>query len=314
MRIDGFKSICRMTQKELKAHLVKELKKTYNAVVEDDGFVYAQGNVPILLLAHMDTVHKTPPKKFVFKNGKLSSPQGIGGDDRCGIFMIMDIIKTHKCSVLFLEDEECGGIGACKFVKHPLSDGLEFNYLIELDRRDSKDAVFYECDNPEFEDFITKDGDWISAWGSYSDICDIAPALGCAAVNLSCGYHAAHTPQEYVVISEMEENIKKVCKLIERTTENDKFEYIEAEYYGGYYSQYGFGASSYNKTNKYSYEEDELHVFVFTYVDDNNYTQYEELAAANYYEAVGMFLVDHQSLRFDDIIEIEDYGADPYAI
>ena len=71
----------------------------------------------------MDTVHKETVKDFYEyydeENERhiISSPQGIGGDDRCGIYMILEILKTHKCSVLFCEDEEAGGIGSEKFCK-----------------------------------------------------------------------------------------------------------------------------------------------------------------------------------------------------
>ena len=99
-----FISLCKMTQNELKNFLPKRLEEAgYTDVVVDDGFIYARGDIPYLVTAHMDTVHKEPVKdfyEFVDKNGNhiLSSPQGIGGDDRCGIYMILDIIKNHKAA------------------------------------------------------------------------------------------------------------------------------------------------------------------------------------------------------------------------
>lgn len=304
-----FENICRMSQKTLKKHMRKMLEEKYDEVIYADGFVFAKGTVPILLVAHMDTVHKELPRIIELNNRKISSPQGIGGDDRCGIYMISKIIEKHHCSVLFTEDEEIGGVGADKFVHHNCLNGLEFNYAIELDRRGKNDAVFYECDNPEFEDFITEDGDWKTDFGSYSDICDVAPALGCAAVNLSCGYYNAHTKNEYVVFSEMEANIKKVCKLIERTTENDKFEYIEAKHRWGKYEMYGGWSSEY-----YGYSSDVQYCFWITFVNLKGKTEYIDYMASNEYEAIGMFMVEHPELTYNDIIDIENFGEDPYAL
>lgn len=309
-KCSDFEKICRMPQKTLKKVMCKRLEQQYEEVICDDGFVFAKGTVPILLVAHMDTVHKELPQIIEFNNGKISSPQGIGGDDRCGIYMISKIIQQHHCSVLFTEDEEIGGVGASKFTHHNCSYGLKFNYIIELDRKGSKDAVFYECDNPEFEDFITKDGDWKTDWGSYSDICDVAPALGCAAVNLSCGYYNAHTLQEYVVFSEMEANIKKVCKLIERTTENDAFEYIEARSswgkYGGWNSMLGY-EEDYDYTGA-------QHYFMITYVDLKGKTDYADYIASSLYEAIGMFMVENPELTYNDILDAEDFGEDIYSL
>jgi hypothetical protein len=116
----------------------------------------------------------------VYSDGgdKISSPQGIGGDDRCGVYMIMQIVKDYNCSVLFTEDEEIGCIGANKFVKALRKKEIEIakvNYMIELDRKGANDAVFYECDNPEFERFILQDDDWELKYGSYTDIVELEP-------------------------------------------------------------------------------------------------------------------------------------------
>ena len=131
-----FIKLCQKSQKQLKCFLSKELQKKYADVRNEDGFLYAQGTFPVLLVAHMDTVHKTLPINLELdkESMTLSSPQGIGGDDRCGIYMILQIIKRFPCSVLFTEDEEIGCIGARKFAKQPWVKDLQFNYMIELDR------------------------------------------------------------------------------------------------------------------------------------------------------------------------------------
>ena len=56
-----FKKICRKTQKQLIPYLVYCLKYNgYDEVIKQDGFIYAKGEIPILLTAHMDTVHEKP--------------------------------------------------------------------------------------------------------------------------------------------------------------------------------------------------------------------------------------------------------------
>lgn len=246
-----FIDICKMTQKELKAALVSVLKTFGYKPVVKDGFIYAEGTVPVLLAAHMDTVHKERCSIICSsQNGDcIMSPQGIGGDDRCGIFMILETIKELRCSVIFTEDEEVGCVGAGKFCKSGIKPGVPLNYIIEFDRKNANDAVFYDCDNPEFEEFVTdKAIGFKTAWGSCSDISDIAPHLGIAAVNLSCGYYNQHTQHEYVIMSEMLKNIERGKQLIRKPCEKP-FEYIEKVYtrykYGNYGSYYGYGYGSY---------------------------------------------------------------------
>ena len=47
----------------------------------------------------------------------MMSPQGIGGDDRAGVYMILRLIQDLHCHVLFCEAEETGGHGAKAFVQ-----------------------------------------------------------------------------------------------------------------------------------------------------------------------------------------------------
>lgn len=299
----GFEKICKMSQPKLKAYLEKSLKSNGYEVVSSDGFIYAKGTFPVMLVAHMDTVHKESVKFIVYAKNKdmISSPQGIGGDDRCGVYMILNIIQHYKCSVLFTEDEEIGGVGTKKFLAEYRAKTIDVepvNYLIELDRKGSSDAVFYDCDNPEFTEFILKDDDWTLDFGTYTDICDIAPAFGVAAVNFSCGYYNAHTIKEYVVRSEMEANIEKVEKLLDRTTQDDWFEYIEAEpYYGGFYGNWETSVRNFS-------DYDDYNTYYICAVGEGGEYIEREIDAMSQIEAVGAFLVEYPDLCFHDILDI----------
>lgn len=297
-----FIDLCLPTQEELKEILPQKLVDAgYTDVVVGGGFIYAKGEIPVLLTAHMDTVHThsvVDYYEYVDAKGRhiLSSPQGIGGDDRCGIYMILEIIKEHKCSVLFCEDEETGGDGSRKFCKTDfIAELADLKYLIELDRANATDAVFYSCDNPEFTKFIEDNTGYKEAWGTFSDISNLAPDCGIAAVNLSCGYYHAHTLGEEVVVEEMLNTIEVVKELL--SVECEQFMYIRKKYasYGGYGYGYGYGygnnyggyyGSYYddddwyddycarkhnsNKTTKDpGYEQDEVTILYVTYLDKN---------------------------------------------
>lgn len=249
-----FEEICGMTQKEVKLYAQKYLIDQKYKVVNEDGFLYAKGNIPVLLVAHMDTVHKEVCKEILTDNNIISSPQGIGGDDRCGIYIILNILKDLNCSVLFCEDEEIGGVGAKKFAKSKYISELDVKYIIEFDRKGNNDAVFYSCDNKEFTKFITETTGFNEVFGTFSDISIIAPEAKIAAVNLSSGYYNAHTTNEYVKISEMENTIKVAKKLIQ--TESKSFEYIAKTYnrYSGSYYDNCYGRNYYGTSNQMSFD------------------------------------------------------------
>lgn len=291
-----FIHILKKTQPELKKYVAKELKRRYKNIVIEDGFVFAQGTFPVLLVAHLDTVHETKPKMIMVAGDKdtISSPEGIGGDDRCGVYMIFEVIKKYNCSVLFCEDEEIGGIGAHKFTKSKVAQGLDFNYIIEFDRKGKNDAVFYDCDNVEFEQFITEKF-YKTEYGTFSDISIIAPYLGVAAVNLSCGYYNAHTKSEYIVVSEMQASINAACDILASTTDENKYIYVEAmsmrnNYFGDIWDGYDY-AEQY---------------FLFEYTDENGNERWEEIYATNQDEAVGIFCRHNPRIPYVNIISIYD--------
>lgn len=232
-------NIFKYPQDKLKSALVNHLRDRGYDPIHRDGFVYAAGEIPVLLVAHMDTVHKHTPDIICMSEDKsiMMSPFGIGGDDRCGVAMILEIIKELRCHVLFTEDEEVGGIGADKFCNSEIKPKL--NFIIEFDRANEKDAVYYQLDNEKFSSAVENYG-FVKAYGTYTDIVDIAPELGCAAVNLSCGYYNAHTQHEFVSLPHMYAQIERAKKLISGEC-NTFYEYRGVEYkrefgyYGGWY-------------------------------------------------------------------------------
>lgn len=219
-----FEQIFRLSQERLKQALEAELIASTYTVQKQKGFLYAEGTVPVLLAAHLDTVHHALPETICYSadGTVMMSPQGIGGDDRAGVYMILRLIQRVHCHVLFCEDEETGGHGARAFTKSGIKPDV--NYIVELDRMGSNDAVFYQCRNRQFERHINSFG-FQTAFGSFSDISILAPHLNLAAVNLSTGYYHAHQPGEYVRLDEVEDLVGRIAKLLQTKTE--QFSYTQ---------------------------------------------------------------------------------------
>ena len=239
-----------MTLKDCLMHsqsqLFRLLMRHYrgNCVSRKGAYILVQGEAPVLLVAHLDTVHNEPVRTICkSEDGNiLMSPQGIGGDDRCGVFALQSIYAAAKKKpwLLFTCDEETGGEGAKVFVReyvqNKLPAGLDkLKMLIEIDRKGSNDAVFYGCDNPDFEEYINKHG-FKTQSGSFSDISLLAPAMGVAAVNLSSGYYNAHSLHETINLRHLEKTISRVSKMVEDAACDDFpcYEYIESAWNSGW--------------------------------------------------------------------------------
>lgn len=239
--------LLKLSEAELQEVLYKLLVKMYGKenVVYTKDYVFAKGKIPICLVAHTDTVHKELPVDILHNHRMLWSPQGIGGDCRAGCYALLKIAeKGFRPHLLFTAQEEVGCLGAKKFVEDYQEFDGDLKYFIEIDRRGSKDCVFYNCDNKKFEEYVKTFG-FETAKGSCSDISKLAPHFKVSAVNLSAGYFSEHTKNEYIRFDYLLNTIKKVISMLKDEPNVEKFEYIAKTYS---YSSYS-GYSGYNKSN-----------------------------------------------------------------
>lgn len=227
-----FKQICIFDEDDLSDFLTKTLKSYYNNVIQTNDYILAQGDIPIALCAHMDTVGIAPPSHIFYDEeaNVMWSPELLGADDRAGVFAILWLVFSGlKPTIILTQDEEVGGLGAKALVRdYPKSPFGNLKAIIEIDRQGSKDAVYYFCNNPDFEKYISSFG-FKTAYGSFSDISIIAPAWGCAAVNLSAGYYNEHFVNEFVNLAELMCTVTKVKNILLQEESMSYFEYIPFE-------------------------------------------------------------------------------------
>lgn len=209
-----FEKILKMNERQLKDYMVNFLTENYRRVENNKHFVLAYGNIPIALCAHLDTVYGDTPN-FVFhdeKHGVIWSPQGLGADDRAGIYAIIRLIEDgFRPHIILTTEEETGCNGALELVleAYRTSPFDNLKYIIELDRQGFNDCVFYECGNEKFHDYIQQFG-FKEQKGSFSDISFICPMWKVCGVNLSIGYYYEHSPAEFLVEGMFEDILASV--------------------------------------------------------------------------------------------------------
>lgn len=224
-----FTSLVKLSPQGLLRLLNKYVDKKYSTVISTEDYLVGVGDIPVALVAHVDTVFTESPKDIYYdkEKGVLWSPQGLGADDRAGVFAILKILQSGlKPTVIFTTEEEAGGLGAEKltkdFPKCPISN---LKYIIQLDRRGTNDCVFYDCDNADFTRYVESFG-FIQNFGSFSDISVLCPKWKIAGVNLSVGYENEHTLCETFHLNPWSATVRKVQMML---AEEDipAFEYVE---------------------------------------------------------------------------------------
>lgn len=219
----------------LKNTLAKYFSRYYKAkkVINTMDYLYIKGNIPILLVAHLDTVHKEKVTDIWIKQDNhniITAVEGIGGDDRAGIYTITMIVKKlikdgKKPYLLFTTDEEIGGLGAIEFTRNVKT--VPVNLIIEFDRRGANDVVNYTNDYDDLTREIEKFG-FIESYGSFSDISILSPHFKIASVNLSSGYYNEHSKREYINLEEVNTIIEKGYNIINSNMIYKKYPYLES--------------------------------------------------------------------------------------
>lgn len=200
------------------------LKKHYerDSITVTESFVMVEGDIPICLVAHMDTVfHEDLKLENIFYEiasnsyHTIGTKRGMGADDRAGIIAIMEIIKSgRRPHIIFTDGEEIGLIGARAFTDRYPDLPFDCKYFIELDRKGCGEAVFYNNEDSEFIGYIESFG-FAEDIGSSSDIAELGIMYEIAAVNLSIGYWNEHFVEEELYLDAMEYTIKVVKRMLD---------------------------------------------------------------------------------------------------
>lgn len=254
-----------------------------DATLLNEGTVFVRGTVPLVLVAHMDTVYPGEPEKIYEQGERLYTAKGgkigIGGDDRCGCALLFEAAKLEFApSLLFCSDEEtCNGS----------SVGLN-----ELDWSDYK--AFIECDGPGYgvfyagsdtsnkylNDFLQNEIGLIKLATSYNDISEICEPGTPPGITLGAAYYNQHDESNEWISSFGMTVQLEVLKLIIKNLDHLDWSVVpeptkkkKAYNYGGTY--YNNTAST--KTYGSSYYMDDDDYWYGKYDDDDDDTALGEL-------------------------------------
>jgi di/tripeptidase len=192
------------------------------------------------VISHTDTVHTIDTINVVeemLPNAqgeiKLSlkaynnegNPTGIGGDDKCGVYGCLELLKElPNLKAAFFVSEETGCHGSKKadpeFFKN-------VGYAIQFDAPENNMISEYLMSKKMFDrdsEFFRVGGELITEHfpadtqyhkHPYTDIYMVNQLFNIPCFNISIGYYRYHTPNEYVVVEDTYNGIKVGKLMIE---------------------------------------------------------------------------------------------------
>lgn len=175
------------------------------------------GVVPCVA-AHIDAVQPLRPVEIVQQNGILfgidarQQRTGIEADDKAGVYICLELLERFDdITVALFAAEEIGCVGA----SHAPADWFnDVGYVIEFDcpargllsytsggiRLFANDGEFIQTAAPVLQVH------GLTTWQNhpYSDVLALRRRFNSSCLNLSCGYHHWHRPDEYLALDEVE--------------------------------------------------------------------------------------------------------------
>jgi putative aminopeptidase FrvX len=213
------------------------LQNGIKVMVDDKGNTYltkgsekmTEGEYYPCVVAHMDTVHKMQ-ESLVDKNERLKivesvyevddnktqttltarlpnsdTKAGIGGDDKCGVFVCLEMLERFDViKAAFFVEEEIGMLGSKE-----ADEGFFSNvgYAIQFDAP-SDNWITETCSGVKlFDSSFSND--------PFTDVNQLAQKFDFCCLNLGCGYHRQHTVDEYVIVEEVANSVKVGINIIE---------------------------------------------------------------------------------------------------
>ena len=211
---------------------------TKRTTVSDDLIVPA-------IVSHVDTVHRMIDDKdyrvlkfevdgdckYSAFNTKAMQSTGIGGDDKCGIFVCLEALRhLDDVKVAFFKDEEVGCLGSaqadltffddCGFVlqadrkgNHGIANGMSSCNVSSSEFQEDVLAMSHSLgySHFEFED------------GGLTDVMELsANGLKLSVANFACGYYSPHTDDEWISYNDLTATAELMLNF---ATTNKKYEF-----------------------------------------------------------------------------------------
>ena len=191
-------------------------------------------------VSHTDTVHYINHNLKVVEleeNGKkiltgidseTMKPSGIGGDDKCGVYLCLEMLdKLDNVKAAFFVSEEIGCLGSKQAdteffqnvgyaIQYDSPKGNSMSMTLMGKNLFNKTSDFGDKVSPLIlEHGIT---DW--ARHPFTDIWPLMEKFNFSCLNLAAGYYNYHTSTEYVIVDDVENAFELGIKLHEILGEN----------------------------------------------------------------------------------------------
>jgi len=184
------------------------------------------------------------------KHPDTKKQTGIGGDDKCGVYVCLELFdRFDKLKGAFFVEEEIGMLGSRvaddKFFENvgyaTQFDAPSSNWITEIC---SGVKIFDDNFKNEIKEVLSESGYTKFSNDPFTDVNQLSKKYDFNCLNLGCGYYKQHTDQEYVIVSEVYDSLEAGVKLLTKLG-NKKYVHTKEEPKGILNETYSYGAYTY---------------------------------------------------------------------
>lgn len=244
------------------------------------------------VVAHLDQVQKWHSRDFraelagdiiVGYSMDNRRQEGLGADDKNGIWVALNCLKKYAVmKVALFVQEEVGCVGSNKADMHFFKN---CRYVLQCDRRNGGDLITDVWGQMCSDEFLLATNyqafGYKEAHGMMTDVATLrSNGLKVSAVNISCGYYAPHTDEEFTVWSELQNCLAFVENIIENCLDVYPYEEPKPLWWDDFSGAYGYGSYKRKGISKKSNSQhftmlDELSAVIQMEVEANGYRPIE---------------------------------------
>ena len=251
MNVDFLKEVLSIPSISGSEGMVRDYIKDFAITNNIEYFIDKKGNIYLTkgileseseyypcVVSHIDTVHTSHISLITHKqtldikeddSGVLTAylpdtktQTGIGGDDKCGVYVCLEMFgKFDKLKGAFFVEEEIGMRGSKESDDNFFSNvGYAIQFDAPSDNWITEICYGVKLFDEDFKELITESlndcGYTKFSKDPFTDVNQLASKYDFNCLNLGCGYYRQHTSGEYVVISEVSNSLKAGETLIKK--------------------------------------------------------------------------------------------------
>lgn len=259
-----------------------------------------KSNIYSCIVSHTDTVHPILKDFNIYQSGDTlfafssdyNTQVGIGGDDKCGVFIALNALKDLPVlKAVFFRHEESGCKGSSKATMDFFDN---CNIVLQADRGGNSGFVTKigntELSSIEFQDQIKNilnKRQYKIIEGRTTDVATLKKrGLKICAANIECGYYNPHTDFEVVSINDVKNCYELILDIIKSCYEV-KYNHVYIE-------------EVKNKSSFYNFDLFNPPPTIYSSKEAVNETESDQQSIEEYLEEIDLCVTDLRSI-------IEDY-------